>query len=205
LWSQNNWTGGSGQATFSNTTKYFSDNGNIDTTSSPTGVRLIASGGRVVANSGWLISSTFDTGTTSTNYTTLTWQPASQTSGTTAKFQIASNNDNATWNFIGPDGTASTYYTVPGTTISSAHNGNRYVRYKLYLDTTNNLLNPVVTSVGINYVSGCFTPGQVMFSWLSVGANYSATISLSGYLTKTITPISVGTNSYNVLTVNLSQ
>ena len=199
---QQNWSGGSGQASFTNSTKYFSDDSHISTTTNPIGVRLIQSGKTVLATSGWLISSTFDTGSSANaNYSTLTWQPTSQTLGTTAKFQIATNNDNLTWNFIGPDGTASTYYTTPATNIASVHTGKRYIRYKLYLETTNNKKNPTITSVGVNYVSGCYTPGQVMFPNLS-NTTYSLTVSAPGFQTQTLTGIAV--NSNNTFEVLLS-
>lgn len=200
---QLDWSGGSGQVNFTNSTKYFSDDGHIDINNNPTGVQLISSGRKVLATSGWLISSTFDAGSSSNaNYSTLTWQPASQTNGTTAKFQIASNNDETTWNFVGPDGTANTYYTTPATNIASGHTGDRYIRYKLFLETTHNRRNPTITSVGVNYVSGCFTPGQVMFPGLASG-NYSVTASIPGYQTQTISGISVQSN--NTLEVLLTQ
>ena len=133
LWSQQYWNGGSGQASWSNTTEYWADSGGISTTNTPLAIRLLTSGGQTVVNSAYLDSSTFDTGSSSTTYTTLNWQPTSQSPAATVKFQIATNNDNATWNFIGPDGTSGTYYTTPGASISSANNNNRYVRYRAFL------------------------------------------------------------------------
>lgn len=180
IWVQNDWTGGSGQAAWSNTTMYASDDGNIDINSVPTGVQLDKISGHYVL-SGTVESSTFDTGTSSSNYTTITWQPTSQNPATTLKFQIAANNDNTTWNYVGPDGTAGTYYTVPGSDITSSLDGNRYVRYKAYLSTTDDKYTPVLTSIGINYVSGCFTPGQVSFGNLTAGNNYDLTVTMPGY------------------------
>lgn len=201
LWSQQFWNGGSGQSAWTDTTKYFVDSG-ISTTDTPLAMRLVNSNGNTVVNSGSLTSSTFDTGGSSTSYTTLNWQPSSQDPATTVKFQVATNNDNATWNFVGPDGTSSTYYTTPGTTLSSSNNGNRYVRYKAYLDTTNTAKNPTVTSVGVNYVSGCFTPGQVIFPGLTSSSNYQVSVSMPGYLTKTVTNINI--SGYQTLQVLLT-
>jgi prepilin-type N-terminal cleavage/methylation domain-containing protein len=201
LWSQQWWNGGSGQAGWTDTTKYFADDGNISTTDTPLAMRLRSSGGTVLATDGALISSTFDTGSPSTSYTTFNWQPASQDPETTVKFQIATNNDNTTWNFMGPDGTSSTYYTTPGTNISSANNGNRYIRYKAYLSTANTSKNPTVTSTGINYVSGCFTPGQVIFPGLS-SSTYQVDVSMTGYLTKTISNLSI--SGYQTIQVLLT-
>ncbi|HEX9503104.1 MAG TPA: prepilin-type N-terminal cleavage/methylation domain-containing protein [Patescibacteria group bacterium] len=198
VWSQKDWSGGSGQASFTNTTRYFSDDGNIDVASTPTGVRLNRVAGNYVA-SGQLISSTFDTGASS-NFTTITWEPTSQNPATSLKFQIASNNDNTTWNFLGPDGTAGTFYTVSGSNIAAAHNGNRYVRYKMILATTNNQQTPVATSVAVNYVSGCFTPGQVMFGGLTAAADYTLTVTLTGYQNSVVNNINInGNQSLQVL------
>jgi prepilin-type N-terminal cleavage/methylation domain-containing protein len=205
LWSQQLWNAGSGQAAWSNVAKYFQDDGGISTTDTPLAVRLINSGGNTIVNSGWLVSSTFDTGAATTAYTTLNWQPASQDPAATVKFQIATNNDNATWNFIGPDGTASTYYTTPGTTMSTANNGNQYVRYKAYLSTTNSAKNPTLTSVGINYVSGCFTPGQVIFPGLAASGqtgDYQVTTSMAGYASKSVSNLAI--NGYSTLSVSLT-
>jgi prepilin-type N-terminal cleavage/methylation domain-containing protein len=202
LWSQQYWNGGSGQALWTDTTKYFQDNGSVSTTDMPLAMRLIESGGTVISTDGNLESSTFDTGSTTSDYTTLTWEPASQDPAVTVKFQIATNNDNATWDYVGPDGTASTYYTTPNTTVGSSNNNNRYVRYKAYLSTTDTSKNPTITSVGINYISGCFTPGQVMFPGLTTSTSYQVEVSMPGYLTQTISDLEV--NGYQTLEVLLS-
>jgi prepilin-type N-terminal cleavage/methylation domain-containing protein len=189
IWVQNSWTGGSGQQAFVDYSRYFSDDGNVDSNSNPTGLKLNKISGRYVA-SGVLESSTFDTGAPA-NLTTITWQPTSQNPATQLKFQIATNSDNATWNFKGPDGTAGTYYTVPGTNIASIHDGDRYVRYRVYESTTDDKYTPVLTGFAINYVSGCFTPGQISFTGLTAGNNYDLTVSLPGYADETINNISI--------------
>ncbi|MGE5392139.1 MAG: prepilin-type N-terminal cleavage/methylation domain-containing protein [Candidatus Saccharibacteria bacterium] len=191
--SQIDWTGGSGQANYTDHTMYFADDGFVDSNSIPTGLKLLKTSGRY-ADSGTLISSTFDTGSTGTNYTTITWGPTSQNPGTELKFQIATNNDNATWNFKGPDGTDSTYYSVSGTNISASHDGDRYLRYKVFLSTTNDKKTPVLTSLNINYVSGCFTPGQTMFANLTAGNNYALYVNLAGYAEKVIDTLTITNN-----------
>jgi hypothetical protein len=182
VWLQDDWTAGSGQVAFTEHDKYFADDGNVDINSVPTGVRLRKTSGRY-ALSGTLESSTFDTGTNLSDYSSLVWQPTSQDPAATLKFQIASNNDNTTWNYLGPDGTANTYYTVSGTTISSNHDNNRYVRYKAFLSTTNDKKTPILTDLTMNYVSGCYTPGQISFMDLTQGQNYDLDISATGYQT----------------------
>jgi len=174
-------------------TRYFSDNGNIDINSSPTGVRLNKSSGRYVTP-GNLTSSTFDTGTTDNTFTTLTWKPVSQDSAATLKFQLASNNDKTTWNYKGPDGTAATFYSVSGTSINPIHNHDRYIRYKVFESTTDTRVTPVLTSININYVAGCFTPGQAIFPDLTAGNNYSLDVSLAGYQTVNIPSLDISGN-----------
>lgn len=201
VWTTQDWSGGGGQTDLVDPTKYFQDDGNISATGVPSGLRLF-NNGTSYAPAGSLISSTFDSGTAITAYTTLTWQPTSQDPATVLKFQVATNNDNLTWNFMGPDNTGNTYYTVPGTTLSSANNGRRYIRYKAFLSTTDTSKTPVLTSVNINYVSGCFTPGQVIFTGLTTDSDYSVTISLTGYQTQTITNLSP--SGYHVLPLILT-
>lgn len=201
VWVQSSWTGGGGQANWSATNKYFSDDGNIDVSTLPTGVRLKKVSSKYVA-SGQLDSSSFDTGTSLTNYTILTWQPTSQDPATTLKFQVAVNNDNATWNYVGPDGTSSTYFTTPGVDMGSALDNNRYVRYRVYLSTTNNTKTPVLTSMNVNFVTGCFTPGQSLFPGLAASSSYSLDVSLAGYQTQTVSSLNI--NGNQVLEILLS-
>jgi prepilin-type N-terminal cleavage/methylation domain-containing protein len=200
VWTQMDWTGGPGQTDFTLPDRYFVDDGNIDINSVPTGVRLEKITGRYV-ESGTLESSTFDTGASS-NFTTITWEPTSQSAGTTLRFQVATNNDNSTWNYKGPDGTASTYYTVSGTTISTVHDNERYIRYKAYLSTTDDKKTPVLTSINTNYVSGCFTPGQVIFPDLTAGQNYDLDVTMTGYQTQVLNSLNI--NGNQVLEVLMS-
>jgi prepilin-type N-terminal cleavage/methylation domain-containing protein len=195
VWLQSDWTGGGGVSQWSSTTpsQYFQSDGNVDANSAPTGLRLNKISGHYVA-SGWLESSTFDSGTAATNYSILSWQPSSQSVGTILQVQVAANNDNATWNYIGPDGTTATYFTTPGTDMGSALDNNRYVRYKVFLSTSNNNKTPVLTSLNLNFVTGCFTPGQVVFTGLTAGNNYNLDVSLSGYQTQSINSLNINGN-----------
>lgn len=203
VWSNPDWTGGPGQTDWLDNTKYFGDDGNISTNVVPTALRLWSNdNGATYAADGSLISSTFDTGTASTTYTTLTWQPTSQDPATTVKFQIAVNNQETattTWNFTGPEGSGS-FYTTSGTTINAPEA--RYIRYKVYLNTTETTKTPTLTNVNINYISGCFTPGQVFFSGISSSSQYMITVNANGYQTKTIDPLTV--TGYQTLNVSLN-
>lgn len=193
VWVQSDWRGGSGQGNWSSVDRYNVDDGNIDNTNGSNGVLLKKTSGNY-SSSGWLESSTFDTGGSS-DFTTISWQPQSQTTGTTIKFQLAANNDNATWNYVGPDGTANTYYTIAGTSISSALDSKRYVRYKAFLSTTDSKKTPNLSSISINYVSGCYTPGQVAFVSLTSGNNYDLDLTLNGYQTVTLNNLTINGNA----------
>ncbi len=199
VWVQNDWTGGSGFANWATSTPntYFQDLGFIYINNGSNNVELQKNGNRYLTNAtSTLESSGFDTGPTSSNFTTLTWQPTSQSASTTLALQLAANNDNATWNYSGPDGTANTYYTVPGGNISAALDNNRYVRYKAYLSTDDDKKTPVLSSVQINYVSGCFTPGQWMFNDItpSGGDAYTLTVTLPGYQTQVLNSVTIQAN-----------
>ncbi|MEK7618403.1 MAG: prepilin-type N-terminal cleavage/methylation domain-containing protein [Patescibacteria group bacterium] len=202
VWVQGDWTQGGGTQNWSTSTpdRYFQDDGNVDINSVPTGLRLKKVTGRYLL-SGWLESSTFDTGTGSTNFTTISWQPTTQHASTTLQFQLtSSNNINGPWSYFGPDGTSGTYYTVSGNNISSAHDSTRYIRYKAYLATTDDKETPILTSININYVSGCFTPGQVYFGDLTSGNNYDLDVTMPGYQIYNIDGINVnGNQPYEVL------
>lgn len=198
VWEQLDWSGGAGQIDYLNEDQFYYQDGFIDTSVSPTGIQLSQISGNYSAN-GTLESSTFDTGGLS-NFTTLSWQPTSQNPQTELKFQLASNNDNATWNYIGPDGTSGTYYTTAGTNISSSHDNNRYIRYKASLTTNDPAYTPILTSVSVNYVSGCFTPGQVIFPDLESGSDYDLEVSLAGYSVYSSNSITINGNIvYEVL------
>jgi len=178
---QTDWSGGAGQADFVDATKYFSSDGNIDI-ANPTGeVQLKKTLGQY-ASSAWLISSTFDTGSAG-NFYQFNWQPTSQpplAGADSVKFQIATNNDNATWNFVGPDGTGATFYILANQNISATHNGTRYLRYKMFLQTQDTSVTPDVSVVSFTFSSDCVPQGQVLFSGLSSGA-YTLTVSKTGY------------------------
>ncbi len=136
------------------------------------------------ASSGYLVSSTFDMGSES-NFYQIFWQPKDQppeAGQDSVKFQIATNNDKATWNFLGPDGTSNTFYTLSDANINSVHNNNRYLRYKVFLSTEDTDFTPNLGEVSFTFSSECVPPGQVIFSGLEAGT-YSLSVSKSGYQT----------------------
>lgn len=178
---QTDWSGGPGQANFTAPDKYFSGDGNLDTFNPAGEIKLREVFSLYVA-SGTLISSAFDTGSVS-NFYQLLFSPTDQplSAGTSSvKLQIATNNDNATWNFLGPDGTANTFYTATSTNVNAAHNGDRYLRYKISLETASSTFTPNVAEVNFTFSSLCVPPGQVLFSGLESGS-YSLTASKAGF------------------------
>jgi hypothetical protein len=167
---QTDWSLGEGQEDFEYGNMYLSSDGNIDINSSPGDLKLKKIFEDYTSN-GNITSSTFDTGANS-NFRQVVWNSASQpiqTGESSVRVQIATNNDNITWNFIGPDGTSSTYYTLSDQNISSTHNGHRYLRYRLYLSTLDTIFTPFVSDISFTYTSACVPPGQVSFSSLLSG------------------------------------
>lgn len=187
---QTDWSGGSGQADFIDTSKYSSDDANIDVSTSIGQVLLRESFG-VYNSDGWLESSRFDTGSDS-NFYSLIWSPNSQpiTAGSdSVRMQFAtsaSTSPNGPWNFVGPDGTSASYYNSSNSSLSSIHNGDRFAKYRLYLATADNSVTPNVSDVSFTYTSDCVPPGQVIFTKLLNGQTYTLTVSRTGY-----TPYSV--------------
>lgn len=150
--------------------------------------------GKYATASQELISSTIDFGVSDTTFYALSWNPTAQPpqAGTDPlKFQIAANNDNATWNFVGPNGNSSSYYTVSGTQLHSSHNGKRYLRYKVFVKTDNDQFTPRLDDLTINFRSSCLPDGQTFFSGLASG-DHTITVTKSGLesLTDTVSIIS---------------
>jgi len=203
--SQTDWSGGSGQEVYTNKTMYAESDGNLDTLSVPGEVLLRSSFGQYLS-AGYLISSVYDTRGTSTVYSLVNWEPSDQATSTgvgSIKLQIASSNDQATstWNFRGPDGTAGTFYSTPNTAIHAIHNGDEFVRYKLYLSTANGEATPNVSDISLTYSTACTPPGQAYFDGLA-GDLQTISVSRAGY-----SPFSGNintTNAWQMVTIPLS-
>src|SRR3972149_11497955 len=97
------------------------------------------------------------------------------------KFQIAANNDNAAWNFKGPDNSTGTFYSTSGMPLGNLFDNNRYVRYRAILSAEDPRYSPTLSSIAIGYTSGCTPPGQVFFSDLR-NDSYLVEITKIGYL-----------------------
>jgi uncharacterized repeat protein (TIGR01451 family) len=82
---------------------------------------------------------------------TLSWT-ATAPANTALRFQVAgSNAASGPFNFVGPDGTVATFFTTSGASLSQ-FDGNRYLKYKAYLSTTDNVVTPTLNDVAV-----CFT------------------------------------------------
>lgn len=193
---QTDWSGGAGQVTYNNQNQYFVDNASV-AVDSPNGEIKLRTIFGSYAPSGTLESSTFDTGSPS-NFYNLVWSPTDQpvaTGSTSLKFQIATNKEltaTSTWDYKGPDGTAASYYTPANSVINTVHNGDQYVRYKVFLSTLSATSTPNVSDVAFTFTSSCTPPGQVVFTGLAAGT-YHLTVSKSGYTTSQI-DVSVSSN-----------
>ncbi len=183
---QTDWSGGPGQADFQNQSKYFDQDGNIDTANPAGDLKLMQVATSTYADAGILTSSTFDTGSPSTFYS-LTFNPGAQppqTGTDSAKFQFASATTTSptSWNYLGPDGTSGTYYTGGVTSINAVHNSDQFFRYRVFLSSPNHNYTPSISDVAVTFASSCVPPGQVLFSGLT-NDTYNIEIQRSGYQT----------------------
>jgi len=105
----------------------------------------------VYQTSGNFISSTKDSGAvvgTTPTWTTLSWNNTALPSGTNIQFQAAaSNSSSGPFNFVGPDNTASTFFSS-GASLSQ-FNGNRYLKYKALLSTSNTANTPTLNDATV--------------------------------------------------------
>lgn len=197
---QSDWSGGSGQVDYTDSSRYFADNSNIENNSPAGDIKLKNIGGYYY--NGWLESSTFDMGSNPT-YRNITWSPQSQPENTNVKFQLASSNSStpATWEFVGPDGTNGSYYTTTSSLVYSGHNSNRYLRYKAFLNTDITTSTPAISDMTLTYTNGCIPPGQAFFTGLTNGLGYSLSVSHNSYDTSQTT---VNINGNENIIVELS-
>ncbi|MCC6544407.1 MAG: fibronectin type III domain-containing protein [Nitrospirae bacterium] len=122
--------------------------------------------------SGTYESPSFDTDSGGALFYSITWNSVVP-AGSSLKFRIATNNDNLTWNFVGPNGTtgANDYYTAPPPPIYSGHNRDRYVRYKAYFDRDSAAVSsPRLDDVTINYGLVSFLKGVYESPSFDIGA-----------------------------------
>jgi prepilin-type N-terminal cleavage/methylation domain-containing protein len=185
---QSDWSGGSGQEYYEDETRYYLKDGGINI--STEGEISLSEFGGTYSSSGVLESSIFDTGS-EINFGNIFWNPVDQpidAGDGSIRFQIATNaviDETTTWTFLGPDGTSDTYYTNSGQGIGSIHHGDRYFKYKVFLQTDSIDVTPVLANVSITFLSECAPPGQVFFKNLDEG-EYSVVVEHNNYETAEI-------------------
>lgn len=104
--------------------------------------------------SGNFTSASMDLGVANMNSLSWTSTTPSGVGAGAIKFQLAANNDNSTWSYVGPDGTSGTYFTNNGTTVfPSSLQNKRYWRYKAFLSTADTSVSPSLDSVIFSYSS----------------------------------------------------
>ncbi len=126
-------------------------------------------------------------------WTTLSWNAATP-AGTAVKFQIAASNSAAgPFNFVGPGGTAATFFTVSGASLAQ-FNGLRYLKYEAFLTTNSSNTTPT-----LNDVTVCFSntvPTSLLVS--SATGTYGGTTNLSATLTDGVSPLSGKTITFTL-------
>lgn len=147
-------------------------------------IRLtLAEEGYPTSSPQWLISKTFDLGNDKTKFYNLSFE-SEKPEGTDIYFQLATNNDNQTWNFVGPDGTSNSFYTLENQAINPLHNNSRYLRYKVYLKTEDSSQTPKLKEISIDFSSPCIPPGQAYFDNLNL-SSYTLQITKDNFSTTT--------------------
>lgn len=125
---------------------------------------------------------------TGTQWSSLSWNGVTPVN-TTLRFQVAaSNNFAGPYNFVGPDGTAGTFF-ASGASLSQ-FNGFRYLKTRAFLTTGSGTVTPAINDVTVCYDnvtlpdltiskthSGNFTAGQT-------NAAYTVTVSNTGATAK---------------------
>jgi hypothetical protein len=198
--SQTDWSGGGAQINYTDQTKYFDSDGNID--NSTAGQISLKNMLGLYSSSGEITSSSFDTGASS-NFGEILWQPLVNdpaTGSSSLRLQMATSDDPATstWNYVGPDGTSATYFTSSNYQIPSVLDGKRYFRYKALLSTASSTVSPFMSDTSVTFTSDCVPSGQAYFNDLDSGT-WNITVEHGDYQTYVGT-VSVGSawQSYQV-------
>lgn len=182
-------------------------------------------GFKIYVRNGFVSSGSFKSGVKDQNppanttpaWTTLAWS-ADVPANSALKFQAAgSNNVNGPFNFVGPDGTAATFYTTSGGSLSQ-FNGSRFVKYIALLSNTASSATPTVHSVVVCATSdvphivveqpagSALTSGSssVNFGTLNPGATASRTFTIRNTGTANLTGLGVTFDGANAADFSVS-
>jgi hypothetical protein len=132
----------------------------------------------------YLISKTIDLGTSiDSKILEIEWN-ADVPENTILKIQIAANNDNSTWNFVGPDGTSQSYFTISPSENLEFTTNKRFIRYKVYLTTYDENSTPKLKNIKFKYKNLCLSKNYVLFDNLQAGS-YNLIVEKTGYASTT--------------------
>jgi carboxypeptidase family protein len=118
--------------------------------------------------------------TAAPRWTTITYSATTPT-GTDVRIQVAASNTSyGPFNYVGPDGTAATFFTS-GASLSQ-FNGFRYLRYKAFLTMNNSAVTPSLSSVQVCFVDVGTTTATTL-AVASATGTFGGTTTLSATLT----------------------
>jgi Bacterial Ig-like domain (group 3) len=130
-------------------------------------------------------------------WTTLTFNDATP-AGTSVKFQVAgSNSASGPFNFVGPDGTAGTFFTTTGTSLTPQFDGYRYLKYQATLTTSNSAVTPSISFVQICF-SDVGSSAATSLAVSPVSGTYGGTVNLSATLTSNGDPVSAESVAFSL-------
>ena len=107
--------------------------------------RLVA--GQMTDTAGTWDSADFDTSTSGV-FGTIEWQ-RNLPAGTSVRFQVATGATPGPSSFVGPDGTAGSWFTSRPDGLALSHDGDRYLRVRAELSTSNATLSPRIDSITV--------------------------------------------------------
>ncbi len=108
--------------------------------------------GAAYANAGKYASVIFDSAAGNTDWQFIFWNATSQPANTFLRFQLATSNSlGGPWNYVGPGGSPSAYYTTAGTAIWTGHDNQRYLKFLGDFGTFNTQYTPRMEDVTIVY------------------------------------------------------
>ena len=128
----------------------------------------------------------------------LSWTAVTPAS-TDVKFQAAaSNNAAGVFTFVGPDSTANTFFTN-GASLAQ-FNGNRYLKYKALLTTTNSANTPTLNDATVCFTASAptptATPTAAATATFTPTATATATFTPTATATATFTPTATSTPTF---------
>jgi len=104
-------------------------------------------------------SNVFDSGGANVNWNTISWVGSATPPTTVLRFMLAASDDpTGPWNYYGPGGSTSAYYTVSGSAIWTGQDGQRYMKFLASIYTQDDLVSPTLDSITIDYTVPASNP-----------------------------------------------